>query len=26
VISLVGWMIYGLGCILYLRYNGMEIR
>lgn len=26
LISLVGWMIYGLGCIVYLRYNGMEIR
>jgi hypothetical protein len=26
LISLIGWMIYGLGCIVYLRYNGMEIR
>jgi len=26
LISLIGWMIYGLGCIIYLRYNGMEIR
>jgi hypothetical protein len=26
LISLVGWMVYGLGCIIYLRYNGMEIR
>ena len=26
LISLAGWMIYGLGCIIYLRYNGMEIR
>jgi len=26
VISLVGWVLYGLGCIIYLRYNGMGIR
>jgi hypothetical protein len=26
LISLIGWMVYGLGCIIYLRYNGMEIR
>ena len=26
LISLIGWMLYGLGCIIYLRYNGMEIR
>ena len=25
-ISLVGWMLYGIGCIIYLRLNGMEIR
>jgi hypothetical protein len=24
--SMIGWMMYGLGCIIYLRYNGMEIR
>jgi hypothetical protein len=26
LISLIGWMVYGLGCIIYLRYNGLEIR
>jgi hypothetical protein len=26
LISMIGWMMYGLGCIIYLRYNGMEIR
>jgi hypothetical protein len=26
LVSLVGWMLYGVGCIIYLRYNGMEIR
>jgi hypothetical protein len=26
LISLIGWILYGLGCIIYLRYNGMEIR
>jgi predicted MFS family arabinose efflux permease len=26
VISLIGWVIYGIGCIIYLRLNGMEIR
>lgn len=26
VISLVGWVLYGIGCIIYLRFNGMEIR
>jgi len=26
LISLVGWVLYGIGCIIYLRYNGMEIR
>ncbi len=26
LISLVGWMLYGIGCIIYLRYNGMVIR
>jgi Ca2+/Na+ antiporter len=26
VISLIGWVLYGIGCIIYLRFNGMEIR
>lgn len=26
VISLSGWILYGIGCIIYLRLNGMEIR
>jgi glycerol-3-phosphate dehydrogenase len=26
VISLVGLMVYGIGCIIYLRLNGMGIR
>jgi hypothetical protein len=26
LVSLIGWMVYGLGCIVYLRYNGMDIR
>ena len=26
LISLIGWMLYGIGCIIYLRYNGMVIR
>jgi Ca2+/Na+ antiporter len=26
VISLIGWIVYGIGCIIYLRLNGMEIR
>ena len=26
LISLIGWVIYGVGCIIYLRFNGMEIR
>lgn len=26
LISLAGFMIYGLGCIIYLRYNGVGIR
>jgi len=26
LVSLVGWMLYGVGCIIYLRYNGLEIR
>jgi hypothetical protein len=26
LISMIGWMIYGIGCIIYLRYNGVGIR
>jgi hypothetical protein len=26
LISLIGWVLYGIGCIIYLRYNGMVIR
>lgn len=26
LISMIGWMMYGLGCIIYLRYNGVGIR
>ncbi|MFO7734573.1 MAG: hypothetical protein R6X21_13155 [Candidatus Aminicenantes bacterium] len=26
LISLAGFMLYGLGCIIYLRYNGVGIR
>ena len=26
LISLIGWMVYGIGCIIYLRLNGMGIR
>jgi hypothetical protein len=26
LISLLGWMAYGLGCIIYLRLSGMAIR
>jgi len=26
VVSLAGWILYGIGCIVFLRLNGMEIR
>ena len=26
LISLVGWMVYGIGCIIYLRYKGIAVR
>lgn len=26
LVSLIGWMLYGLGCIIHLRYNGIAIR
>jgi hypothetical protein len=25
LISTMGWMIYGIGCIIYLRYSGVRI-
>jgi len=26
LIALIGWVLYGVGCIVFLRFNGMEIR
>jgi hypothetical protein len=26
LVALIGWVVYGVGCIIYLRLNGMEIR
>ncbi|RPI99923.1 MAG: hypothetical protein EHM31_09215 [Candidatus Aminicenantes bacterium] len=26
LIVLIGWMVYGVGCIIYLRLNDVEIR
>jgi hypothetical protein len=26
VVSLVGWIVYGIGCVIFLRLNGLEIR
>ena len=23
---LIGWVVYGLGCIIFLRLNGLDIR
>jgi len=25
LIALIGWVLYGVGCIIYLRFNGMEV-
>jgi len=25
-VALIGWVLYGVGCIIFLRFNGMEIR
>jgi len=25
LVSLIGWTVYGMGCIIYLRYKGMSI-
>ncbi len=26
LIALIGWVVYGVGCIIFLRLNGMEVR
>jgi len=26
LISLLGWMLYGLGCIIFLRLHGISVR
>jgi Ca2+/Na+ antiporter len=26
LIALIGWVLYGVGCIIYLRFSGLEIR
>jgi hypothetical protein len=26
VVSLAGWVVYGLGCIIFLRLNGVGVR
>jgi hypothetical protein len=26
LISLLGWILYGLGCIVFLRINGIAVR
>jgi hypothetical protein len=26
VISLAGWVVYGIGCLIFLRLNGVGIR
>jgi hypothetical protein len=26
LISTIGWVVYGLGCIIYLRFKGVGIR
>jgi len=26
LIALIGWVIYGIGCIIFLRFNGMVVR
>lgn len=26
LVALIGWVVYGIGCIIYLRLNGLEIR
>ena len=26
LIALIAWVLYGIGCIIYLRFHGMEIH
>jgi len=26
LVALFGWIIYGVGCIIFLRLNGLEVR
>jgi Ca2+/Na+ antiporter len=26
LVALLGWVLYGSGCIIYLRFNGMDVR
>ena len=26
LVVLIGWVVYGIGCIIFLRLNGLEIR
>lgn len=26
VVSLAGWVVYGIGCLIYLRLNGVGLR
>ena len=26
LVALIGWVAYGVGCIVFLRLNGMEVR
>ncbi len=26
LLALIGWVVYGIGCIIFLRLNGMEVR
>jgi hypothetical protein len=26
LVALFGWVVYGIGCVIFLRFNGLEIR
>ena len=26
LIALIGWVLYGIGCIIFLRFNGVGVR
>lgn len=26
IIALIGWIVYGIGCVIFLRLNGMMVR